>query len=136
MAQRLGEDFNSTNDENGSGDARSDDKGPEPEAVALGMVDQTMFAFIGLERVGGVMVYDISNPQSPRFVEYQPSRNFSVPATVEVAGMTMSNPEAGNLGPEDIIFIPADQSPLTDTPLLVVSSEVSGTTQIFSVQAL
>lgn len=48
-------------------DTRSDNKGPEPEGVAIGRVSGKNYAFIGLERIGGVMVYDISKPSSPKF---------------------------------------------------------------------
>ena len=52
----LPEDFNSTNDENGSFDSRSDAKGPEPEAVTTGFLNGNVYGFIGLERVGGIVV--------------------------------------------------------------------------------
>ena len=71
------DDFNSTNDENDSFDNRSDDKGPEPEGVAIGRVYGKTYAFIGLERMGGIMVYDISNPYCPAFVQYINNRDFS-----------------------------------------------------------
>ncbi len=52
--------FNSSNDSNDSFESRSDAKGPEPEALTLGVVDGHLLAFIGLERIGGIMVYDIT----------------------------------------------------------------------------
>ena len=66
----LGSDFNSTNDENDSFDNRSDDKGPEPEGIAIGMVGDRPIAFVGLERVGGVMVFDLSDPRAPKYLSY------------------------------------------------------------------
>lgn len=54
-------------------DQRSDDKGPEPEGVTIGVIDGRTVAFIGLERSGGVMVYDITNLTTPSFVTYEPS---------------------------------------------------------------
>ena len=60
-AEQLGKNgFNASNDSNKE-DGRSDDKGPEPEALTLGQIGRT-YAFIGLERVGGIMVYDITTP--------------------------------------------------------------------------
>ena len=129
-AQRLGSGgFNATNDENG-GDDRSDDKGPEPEALALGRIAGRNYAFVGLERVGGVMVYDISNPEAPQFVQYVNPRDFSEP-TQNPDGSY--NPASGDLGPEGIVFVPASDSP-DATPLLLVGNEVSGTTAVYRIQ--
>jgi hypothetical protein len=120
--------FNSNNDDNDSFDARSDDKGPEPEGIALGEIDGSTYAFIGLERVGGVMVYDISDPTDPTFIDYVNNRDFTVDA--EVGGL--SNPLAGDLGPEGLLFIDGIDSP-TGEPLLVVTNEVSGSTTLYSI---
>jgi hypothetical protein len=117
------ENFNSNNDENGSRKSRSDDKGPEPEALDIAYLDGSIFALVGLERIGGVMVYDITDPNAPQFVSYTNNRNFAVDATT---------PEAGDLGPEYIRYVPADQSPV-NVPLVIVSNEVSGTVTVFSV---
>ncbi len=122
-ATELPDDFNSGNDENDSFESRSDNKGPEPEGVTLGEVNGRTYAFIGLERVGGIMVYDITNPESPSFVHYINNRDFSGDAE---AG------SAKDLGPEGITFIPKSSSP-TKTPLLVVTNEVSGTTTFYEV---
>ena len=127
-AERLGADFNSDNDENDSGDSRSDAKGPEPEAVALGTIDGQTYAFIGLERVGGIMVYDISVPEDPQFVQYTNSRDFSV--------TDVEDPANGvDLGPEGIEFVPANDSP-TGEALLLVSHEVSGTLAVYQIDSV
>ncbi|MBD2315171.1 choice-of-anchor I family protein [Desertifilum sp. FACHB-1129] len=115
--------FNSTNSENNSFDTRSDDKGPEPEGVVLGTVGDRTFAFIGLERVGGVMTYDITDPFNPLFVQYINNRDFTGNA---VAGT------AKDLGPEGLIFIPGSDSPIAN-PLLAVANEISGTTTLFEI---
>lgn len=125
----LPEHFNSNNDENGTFDSRSDDKGPEPEGVVLGQIRERTYAFIGLERVGGIMVYDVTNPYRVQFVDYVNNRDFSVDAQLPDGS---SNPLAGDLGPEGLTFIPAHASP-NGEPLLVVGSEVSGTTTILQV---
>ena len=130
-ADLIPEFFNSTNDENGSFDSRSDAKGPEPEGVVIGEVDGRTFAFIGLERVGGIMVYDITNPAEASFVDYLNNRNFDVEAEL-ADGST--NPAVGDLGPEGLTFISADDSP-TGAALLAVSNEVSGTTTIYEFAA-
>ncbi len=128
-AARLPDDFNSNNDENGSFDSRSDDKGPEPEGVVLGRILGRNYAFVGLERVGGIMVYDVTNPYKARFVEYVNNRDFIVDAQLPDGSV---NPLVGDLGPEGLDFIPWYQSP-NRRPLLVVGNEVSGTTTVFQV---
>ncbi|HWB04294.1 MAG TPA: choice-of-anchor I family protein [Verrucomicrobiales bacterium] len=112
--------FNSANTANNFDD-RSDDKGPEPEGVAVGKAFGKYYAFIGLERVSGVMVYDISTPTAPVFVEYVNNRDFTVAPAL---------PAAGDLGSEGLTFIKAEDSP-NGSPLLVVANEVSGTTTLY-----
>ncbi|TCO77164.1 choice-of-anchor I family protein [Chromatocurvus halotolerans] len=128
-AQRLGEGFNASNDDN-EGDDRSDDKGPEPEAVEIATLEGRTYAFIGLERVGGIMVYDITNPEAATFVQYINTRDFSLDIEEEVDAGNLS--AVGDLGPEAIKFISADDSP-SGEPLLIVGNEVSGTTAVFTV---
>ena len=123
-AERLGGSFNASNDSN-EGDDRSDDKGPEPEAVEIATINGNTFAFIALERVGGVMVYNITNPQNAKFVQYINPRDFTVDDDAVEANL------AGPLGPEDIKFIMQD-----DEMYLLVSNEVSGTLSVYSVTLL
>lgn len=125
IAKNHPEIFNSNHEEAGI-DNRSDNKGPEPEGVTLGKLGEKTFAFIGLERVGGVMVYDVSKPKTPVFVQYINSRQFS--ATTQ----QIKSGQGGDLGPEGLVFIPAKTSP-NGKPLLMVGHEVSGTTAIYEV---
>lgn len=127
LAEVLPDHFNSNNDDNDSFDSRSDDKGPEPEAITLGTIGERTYAFIGLERVGGVMIYDVTDPTAPFFVNYFNNRNFDVDAELEDDG---SNPEAGDLGVEDITFVSAADSP-NGQPMLIIANEVSGTVSFF-----
>ncbi|MDB9309593.1 choice-of-anchor I family protein [Aphanizomenon sp. CS-733/32] len=120
-AAALPGNYNSNNDSNNFDD-RSDNKGPEPEGVVIGAISDRIYAFIGLERVGGVMVYEVTNPNSPQFVQYVNTRDFSVNAA---SGLTDS-------GPEGLTFISANDSP-NSKPLLVVANEISKTTAIFEV---
>ncbi|MEW8243222.1 MAG: choice-of-anchor I family protein [Candidatus Thiodiazotropha sp.] len=131
-AALLPDDFNSNNDENDSADSRSDDKGPEPEGVTVGKIEDRTFAFVGLERVGGIMVYDITNPHRVRFVQYLNNRDFTVDAQLPDDS---TNPLVGDLGPEGIAFISEDDSPV-ESPLLVVGNEVSGTTTIYAIDVV
>ncbi|QGX38366.1 choice-of-anchor I family protein [Permianibacter aggregans] len=116
--------FNLNNTGNGT-DNRSDNKGPEPEGVAIGEVNGRTYAFVGLERQGGIMVFDISNPFAPGFVEYVSNRDLSVTPAEGAA--------AGDLGPEGLLFVPASDSP-NDKALLIVGNEISGTTTIYEVE--
>jgi hypothetical protein len=103
------------NSESGAGfDSRSDNKGPEPEGVTLGDIRGTTYAFVGLERIGGVIVFDVDDPFAPELVQYV-------------------NPEPTvDRAPEGLHFIEGHDSP-TGEPLLVVANEVSGTTSIYEV---
>lgn len=121
--------FNSTNDENDSFDSRSDDKGPEPESAIVGKAFGRQWAFVGLERVGGIMVFDVTRPAESRYVTYVNNRNFNVPNN---ADGNLEGVDAGDLGPEGLVFISASDSPIRE-PLLVVGNEVSGTTTIYRV---
>ena len=104
--------FNASNDNN-TEDGRSASKGPEPEGVTLGTIGQKTYAFVGLERVGGVMVYDITDPANAKFETYLNTREG----------------DTGDRGPEGLTFVPAAKSP-NGKPLLIVGNEVSGTTTV------
>jgi len=127
-ARLLPDYFNSNNTENAR-DSRSDDKGPEPEAVTIAQVNARTFAFIGLERIGGIMVYDVTNPRNAQFAQYLNNRDFSASQADIEAG------QAGDLGPEGLAFIAATDSPI-GKPLLVVGNEVSGTTTLYAIDTI
>ncbi len=132
-AERFGDDFNNDNTEN-TGDSRSDNKGPEPEGLTIGQIGDRYYAFIGLERVGGVMVYDITDPECATFVDYVNNRDFDFDIQGEIAGGTEPAGAAGDLGPEGLAFATAEESPI-DNPLVFVGHEISGTTVIFEVKS-
>lgn len=115
--------FNSNHTE-ANFEGRSEDKGPEPESVAIGTLSGRTYAFVGFERVGGVAVFDITVPTESAFVTYVNNRDFTA--------ADPETPAAGDLGPEGIAFIPAESS-ATGEPLLAVGNEVSGTTTLFSI---
>lgn len=100
-------------------DGRSDDKGPEPEGLTIGKVAGRTYAFVALERIGGVMVYDITTPHSPTFVQYVNNRD--------------AGTNDGDLRPESVTFINGEHSP-TGTPLIAVANEVSGSTTLYDVR--
>ncbi|HEX6152066.1 MAG TPA: choice-of-anchor I family protein [Solirubrobacterales bacterium] len=95
-------------------DNRSDNKGPEPEAVATGVVDGRTYAFLGAERSGMIYAYDLS----------------SNPGEAEFAGWI--NTRDGDLGPEGVEFVPAADSP-TGKAMLLVTYEITGTVAAYSV---
>ncbi len=123
-AERYPEHFNASNDNNDF-DNRSDNKGPEPEGLTVATLGGRTYVFVTLERIGGVMVYDITNPVAPFFVRYVNDRDFT---------KDVETPESGDLGPESALVIEASDSP-NGKPLLVVTNEVSGTTGIFEIAA-
>jgi hypothetical protein len=114
--------FNASNSDNAF-DSRSDNKGPEPEAVEIAEIGGRTYAFIGLERIGGIMVFDVSAPTAPTFVQYVNNRDFSQPVNTAAAK---------DLGPEGLHFIAAEDSP-NGMPMLAVANEVSGTTTLYRI---
>lgn len=96
-------------------DSRSDNRGPEPEGLAVGTVGNRLYSFVGIERAGGFMVYDITNPSNPLFTNY------------------INDWQLGDISPEGLLFIPAADSP-NGTPLLIVANEVSRNVAIYSVK--
>ncbi|WP_027088619.1 choice-of-anchor I family protein [Thomasclavelia saccharogumia] len=115
-AAYLPNNFNCSNDTVAIDD-RSGKKGPEAEAVTIGQIEDKIFAFIGLERIGGVMVYDITDPEKTEFVNYINSRDFSTDI-------------GGDDSPEGIHFISSSDS-ITGKAQLIVAYEVSGTVGVY-----
>jgi len=137
----LGNNFNAAHTEN-KGDNRSDDKGGEPEAVDVGVIEGRTYAFIAQERAGDLFIYDITNPFNTAFVTHYNNRDFDIDYEMDddladpcdvAEKMDCSNVDmAGDLGPESIKFIPAIDSP-TSNPLLIIGNEVSGTVTVYQV---
>ncbi len=110
-------------------DRRSTSKGVEPEALAVGTIGAQTFAFVGLERMGGIMVYDVSNPTAPTFVRYKN-------AALEGLALTPPNNTSSgsyDVSPEGMVFVPAAESP-NSKPMLIVANELSGTTTMYEVR--
>ncbi len=97
---------------------RSDDKGPEPEGVAIGAIGSSQYAFIALERIGGVMVYDVTNPAAPVYVTYVNNR--SLPS---------NGPDRGA---EGLIFIPQSESP-NGQHIVIAANEISSSLSIWGI---
>ena len=103
--------FNGQN--GGEFDSRSDNKGAEPEGVAVGTVDGKTYAFVALERIGGIMVWDVSTPSDARFVQYLP-------------------PTSDDFGPEVVTFVAAADSP-TGRAMLIAANEISGSITTYDI---
>ncbi|HEX8506609.1 MAG TPA: choice-of-anchor I family protein, partial [Hymenobacter sp.] len=97
---------------------RSDDKGPEPEGATIGVIRDTTYAFISLERQGGVLILNVNDPANPRLVQYLNNRSLT-------AG-------TGDQGPEGLVFVSGGNSP-TGLPLLILANEVSSTIAVYQI---
>lgn len=111
-ANYLPENFNCSNDDK-TIDDRSGKKGPEAESVTIGTINDHTYAFVGLERIGGIMVYDISDPADTKYVNYINSRDF--------------NNETGDNSPEGLKFIQGKNN----NAQLIAAYEVSGTVGLY-----
>jgi hypothetical protein len=105
------------------GQDRSDDKGSEPEGVAVGMVGNTRVAILGLERMTALAVFDITEPRSPVFQEWLQM----LPAKATPAK------DVKHWSPEGIVFVPADKSP-SGKALIITSYELSGSISIHQIE--
>ena len=115
-------DWNTSKGSANAVDTRSDNKGPEPEGLAYGQAFGKHWVVVGLERDGGLMLFNVGNPRAPKFVQYI--------STVDWAGSSLGSSSAGDISPEGILFVEAKNSP-SKKPLVIVSYEVSGTVAIF-----
>lgn len=111
--------FNADNESNGTKN-RSRAKGPEPEGVALGTIGTQTYAFITLERTGGVMVYNVTDPNNPTFTDYKHSRSTSA--------------YGGDNGPEGIIYI-APENTTTGKGYVIIANEISGTLSMYEINS-
>jgi hypothetical protein len=107
-------------------ESRSSSKGPEPEGVAVGKAYGRQWMVLALERDSGIMLYDITNPVLPQFRQYL---NTSLPGE-----NILSANGAGDVSPEGVLFLEANESP-TGKPMVVVSYELSGTVAMFELTA-
>lgn len=114
--------FNSDNEKASSLDKRSTSKGPEPEDVKVVKLYGKQYAFVSLERVGGIIAYNVTNPNAAQFVTYTNDRNFALADTQQ------------DLGPEGLHIVDGTKSP-TGKPLLLVANETSGSLSIYEIRA-
>lgn len=105
------------------GQDRSDDKGAEPEGVAVGMVGDRRIAILGLERMTALAIFDITVPKKPVFQEWIQM----LPAKATPAK------DVKHWSPEGIVFVPADKSP-SGKALIITSYELSGSLSIHQIE--
>jgi hypothetical protein len=109
------------------------------------VIEGRTYAFIGLERSGDLFIYDITNPFNTAFVNHYNNRDFTVdyeldddldnPCDVNEGMDCTDIAMAGDLGPESIKFVTAQDSP-NNNPLLIIGNEVSGTVTVYQVTEL
>ncbi len=97
---------------------RSDDKGPECEGVTVAQINGEWFAFASLERTGGVMIYNITDPVNPVYVGYHNNRSFAT-----------NGPDRGA---EGMIYIDAVDSP-NGNSIMLLANEISSTLTIYQI---
>ncbi|MFN6038497.1 MAG: choice-of-anchor I family protein [Bacteroidota bacterium] len=111
----FGSMFNASNGTSAVKKNRSDDKGPEPEGVTVAKINGQDYAFVALERIGGMMVYNITNPNAPYYVKYVNNR-------------------PPDLGAEGIIYIHPSESP-NGKGLIILANEISSTLTIYQIES-
>jgi hypothetical protein len=70
------------------------------DTVSMSSDSSNQYAFKGVERMGTVFAYDITDPAAPRFVRHASAQR------------TDSDDEAGELDVESVILVNAIESPL------------------------
>ncbi|MDD7178923.1 MAG: choice-of-anchor I family protein [Lachnospiraceae bacterium] len=118
-AEKLPTYFNCSNDDVEK-DSRSGKKGPEPENVVVGTINGKNYAFVAVERIGGIMVYDITDPANAKYVNYINSREFDIAIQ-------------GDVSPEGLCLVEQGKS---GNPILLAACEVSGTLAAYELQAV
>ena len=129
----LPEYYNASND-NAVLDDRSGKKGPEAEAVTVGEVNGRIYAFLALERTGGIMVYDVTEPENSKYINYINTRDFtSIVSGSEIYedGELDKWVTGGDVAPEGLAFVSAEDSP-SEEALLIAAFEVSGTVAVYT----
>jgi hypothetical protein len=120
-------DWNTTGGGTNAMDTRSPKKGPEPEGVAVGNAYGVQWMVVGMERDGGLALYDATDPLNPVFVDYinTANRSYNIISGKDTGA-------AGDVSPEGLMFVTPDESP-TGTALVIASYELSGTVGIYEI---
>lgn len=97
---------------------RSDDKGPEVEGIATAFINGNNYLFVSLERIGGVVLFNIDNPAAPVYSGYYNNRSAAT-----------NNPDRGA---EGIIYIRREASP-NNKDIVILANEISSTLSVYQV---
>lgn len=76
---------------------RSDDKGMEPESLSILTKGGNSYAFVGFDRTSLIVVFDITDPVSPTFVEIVGNNPTDIPA-----GELFEKGMQGDMDPEGL----------------------------------
>lgn len=98
-------------------DSRSDNRGPEPEAIAFGSIFNAPHIAVSTERQGAIYLYRIDDPAAPTLV----------------ASLNESR-QSHNYSAESMLLIPASKSP-SGIPLLVCAWEATHSISIYQIKA-
>jgi hypothetical protein len=104
--------------------------------IAAG-IEGRQFAFVTLRRIGGIMVFDISDLRNPTFQQYINNRDFSADPKQLPTGFTTDffvNCASKDLQAVKPVFISAQDAPAGE-PLLLVVNNFSGSITIYRVHA-
>lgn len=110
---------------------RSDNKGPEPESVTVATLDDgTRLVFTGLERTGGIVTYDITDPTAPVYQDFLNVRNWKVndPSIYDDAYYYLND------GPEHLVYVQPSDSPIGQ-PLLLAAHPYYGRFSIYMIES-
>lgn len=99
--------FNADSSAGAPARGRSDDRGPEPEGIAIGVVNGVRIAFVSIERPGGIAMVSLSSAASPRVMHVE---------------MTAAR---GDFAAEGLLFLGSEESP-SGEPMLLAAFEGSG----------
>ena len=135
IAQQMPQAFNMDSAKSPSRDARSTAKGAEPETPLVATINGVRILFCVLERAGGIMSWNISDPAHPKFLLYVNPRDPTVDldSDLDKDGKPDHAAQAGDIAPEGILYMAPEQSP-NGKPLLVVCNEGSGNVTIYEIQ--
>eukprot|EP01023_Acetabularia_acetabulum_P009375 TRINITY_DN1419_c0_g1_i1.p1 TRINITY_DN1419_c0_g1~~TRINITY_DN1419_c0_g1_i1.p1 ORF type:complete len:600 (+),score=154.64 TRINITY_DN1419_c0_g1_i1:91-1890(+) len=108
-------------------DQRSDNKGPEPESVVVGMIGDMRILFVGNERTSTIFMFDITDPTDPSLIG--DSFDGGIAGTFWDLFVDGS---VAPMDPEGLIFVGSSEFP-TNEDIVMVASAVTGALYLYRV---